>query len=168
MTHFEAKGRGLHDKLTSVENFIPPQLCKQIRYVASVRNAVVHEEGDNIMRNPAAYEATVVKIMHELREIRQRATKQSASPVIQRTSDKSVQSILNFLCFRQLIPWLFMVGSIAGFFVCLGNGFSIILAGLLGILAGALLAGFSRLIFYFSILGVLIFILFVCYYLITT
>jgi hypothetical protein len=168
VTHFKAQGRGLHEKLTSVENHIPPQLRKQIRFVASVRNAVVHEEGDNIMRNPVAYQATVAKILHELRGIHQHPTKRSRSSASQQTSGKSAQPILDFVCFRQLVPWLLMLGSVAGFFVCSKNGYGITLSSLLGILSGAVLASLSRIILYLSILGVLIFILFVSYYLVTT
>jgi hypothetical protein len=45
---FQADGRGLHEKLTSVEEDLPKALAKQIRYVASIRNSVVHEDGFNI------------------------------------------------------------------------------------------------------------------------
>jgi hypothetical protein len=42
---FGAEGRGLHEKLTSVENKIPSDLRKSIRWVATIRNKLVHEEG---------------------------------------------------------------------------------------------------------------------------
>jgi hypothetical protein len=42
---FGAEGRGLHEKLTSVENKIPSDLRKSIRWVATIRNKVVHEDG---------------------------------------------------------------------------------------------------------------------------
>ncbi len=43
---FQAEGKGLHEYLTSVENRIPPAILKRARYVASVRNKVVHENGE--------------------------------------------------------------------------------------------------------------------------
>ncbi|QRN97035.1 hypothetical protein JRI60_50140 [Archangium violaceum] len=41
---FGAQGRGLHEKLSSVERQVPAELHKTIRYVATVRNKVVHED----------------------------------------------------------------------------------------------------------------------------
>jgi hypothetical protein len=44
-SRFGAKGRGLHEKLTSVEKRIPQDVRKSIRWVATVRNKLVHEQG---------------------------------------------------------------------------------------------------------------------------
>ncbi|MEN5094018.1 hypothetical protein ABE458_25335 [Pseudomonas protegens] len=38
-----ASGRGLHEKLSSVEGMISPPMVKKIRWIASVRNKAVHE-----------------------------------------------------------------------------------------------------------------------------
>lgn len=40
---FGASGRGLHEKLTSVQSRLPQPLVKKMRYIASVRNRLVHE-----------------------------------------------------------------------------------------------------------------------------
>ncbi len=37
-----AVGRGLHEKLSSVENQLPFSLVKVLRYIATVRNKLVH------------------------------------------------------------------------------------------------------------------------------
>jgi hypothetical protein len=42
---FGATGRGLHEKLSSVESRIPMDLRKKIRYLATIRNKAVHEDG---------------------------------------------------------------------------------------------------------------------------
>ncbi|MEE2026107.1 peptidoglycan-binding domain-containing protein, partial [Alkalimonas mucilaginosa] len=42
---FAAEGRGLHEYLGSVEHRIPSHVVKKARYIASVRNQVVHQEG---------------------------------------------------------------------------------------------------------------------------
>ena len=42
-TRFGALGRGLHEKVSSVERSLPADLVKRIRWVASVRNGAVHE-----------------------------------------------------------------------------------------------------------------------------
>jgi len=40
-----ATGKGLHEKLSSVEEKLPSQLVKTIRYIATMRNSVVHQDG---------------------------------------------------------------------------------------------------------------------------
>src|SRR5207244_5940765 len=42
---FGAAGRGLHEKITSVQAKLPPPLVKRLRLVATVRNKIVHEAG---------------------------------------------------------------------------------------------------------------------------
>src|SRR5688500_142052 len=38
-----ATGKGLHEKVTSVQNRLPQPLVKKLRFVATVRNKIVHE-----------------------------------------------------------------------------------------------------------------------------
>ncbi len=38
-----ATGKGLHEKVTSVQDRLPPALVKKLRYIATVRNKIVHE-----------------------------------------------------------------------------------------------------------------------------
>jgi t-SNARE complex subunit (syntaxin) len=38
-----ATGRGLHEKISSVENRLPHELVRKLRLVATVRNKIVHE-----------------------------------------------------------------------------------------------------------------------------
>lgn len=45
---FGAQGKGLHEKLSSVERRLPASLVKRIRYLATMRNKVVHEGGFKI------------------------------------------------------------------------------------------------------------------------
>jgi hypothetical protein len=40
---FGATGRGLHEKVTSVEGKLPPPLVKKLRFIATVRNKLVHD-----------------------------------------------------------------------------------------------------------------------------
>ncbi len=42
--NYGAQGKGLHSKLSSVEDKLPPVLVNKIRFVASIRNKLVHEE----------------------------------------------------------------------------------------------------------------------------
>lgn len=43
-----ADGKGLHEKISSVESKLPNSLIKKLRYIASVRNKVVHEDNYHI------------------------------------------------------------------------------------------------------------------------
>lgn len=38
-----ATGRGLHEKVTSVHDKLSPALVKKLRFIATVRNKIVHE-----------------------------------------------------------------------------------------------------------------------------
>lgn len=40
-----AEGKGLHEKLTSIESNLNENLVKKIRYLATVRNKLIHEDG---------------------------------------------------------------------------------------------------------------------------
>jgi hypothetical protein len=42
---FGATGKGLHQKVSSVEGLLPQPLVRKLRLVATVRNKVVHESG---------------------------------------------------------------------------------------------------------------------------
>lgn len=42
---FNARGRGLHEKLDSVRDDLPPGVVRDLRLVATVRNRIVHESG---------------------------------------------------------------------------------------------------------------------------
>ncbi|MFA7496438.1 MAG: hypothetical protein WCY67_09005 [Acidithiobacillus sp.] len=47
-TQFSAEGRGLHECVSSVERRLPEKLVKVLRWIASLRNAVVHEDGSRL------------------------------------------------------------------------------------------------------------------------
>jgi hypothetical protein len=40
---FDARGRGLHEKIDSVRDDLPPAVVRDLRLVATVRNRIVHE-----------------------------------------------------------------------------------------------------------------------------
>lgn len=43
--HFGANGRGLHEKVGSVEGKLPGSVVKRLRFIATIRNKIVHDEG---------------------------------------------------------------------------------------------------------------------------
>ncbi len=38
-----ATGKGLHERVSSVQDRLPPPLMKKLRFIATVRNKIVHE-----------------------------------------------------------------------------------------------------------------------------
>ncbi|OQR83853.1 hypothetical protein ACHHYP_14186 [Achlya hypogyna] len=42
---FGATGRGLHEKISSANGDFSPQLVRQMRYLATIRNKLIHERG---------------------------------------------------------------------------------------------------------------------------
>lgn len=43
--HYSANGRGLHTKVDSVREALPADLVKQLRWIATMRNKTMHEDG---------------------------------------------------------------------------------------------------------------------------
>ncbi|MDO6499464.1 MULTISPECIES: DUF4145 domain-containing protein [Photobacterium] len=43
--HYHAEGKGLHQLITSCEERLPHEIIPKLRFIASVRNKTVHEEG---------------------------------------------------------------------------------------------------------------------------
>ena len=64
---FLAEGKGLHEKLTSIEHKIPEHLSKALRWIATVRNNTVH--GDAKPFDKEDYIQTANQIIYELNMI---------------------------------------------------------------------------------------------------
>ncbi len=47
-TYYYAEGRGLHQLITSCERRLPNDVISRLRFIATIRNKVVHEEGYKI------------------------------------------------------------------------------------------------------------------------
>ncbi|UTV27831.1 DUF4145 domain-containing protein [Photobacterium atrarenae] len=43
--HYHAEGKGLHQLITSCERRLPHEIIPTLRFVATVRNKIVHEDG---------------------------------------------------------------------------------------------------------------------------
>ncbi|KLV07380.1 hypothetical protein ABT56_04760 [Photobacterium aquae] len=43
--HYHAEGKGLHQLITSSEERLPHEIIPKLRFIASVRNKTVHEDG---------------------------------------------------------------------------------------------------------------------------
>jgi hypothetical protein len=65
--NFQAKGKGLNGKLNSVERKLPAALVKRIRYIATIRNKVVHDEGYRRIDDRQSFKRAVFEVQRELR-----------------------------------------------------------------------------------------------------
>jgi len=54
-TGFGASGRGLHEKVTSVADKLPEPLQKKLRFIATVRNKLMHDASYAKLDDPEAY-----------------------------------------------------------------------------------------------------------------
>jgi hypothetical protein len=61
---YHATGKGLHSKVSSVESELSPELVKKIRYIATIRNKLVHE--DDFHDLPANFIKTNKEVIKEL------------------------------------------------------------------------------------------------------
>lgn len=145
---FGATGRGLHEKLNSVEKKIPNDVQKQIRYVASVRNRIVHETTTNSIHDPAAFEATVVKI---LKQLEQQSQSLEGRKLVKdgKSASKATSSGKFFflICDRKVAPWFFLAGCVFGYSIGTVNDMGIPLSLLIGAFLGATAAFLSRLVY---------------------
>jgi len=71
---YGASGRGLHEKVSSVEKKIPAGLVKKLRYVATIRNHLVHEL-DFELDSPEEFFITAKKAIEELEQLKAQLAK---------------------------------------------------------------------------------------------
>lgn len=69
---FKATGKGLHEKVTSVSSQLTPKLCKRLRFLATIRNRLIHERGFDAIPDRdgfiAAFEESKAEIAAVLQE----------------------------------------------------------------------------------------------------
>jgi len=64
-----ASGKGLHEKVSSVQDRLPRPLVKRLRYIASVRNKFIHEANSNRLDDPNGYKDACSRAEAELRSL---------------------------------------------------------------------------------------------------
>ena len=62
-----ATGKGLHEKVTSVQQKLPPALVKKLRFVATVRNKIVHESSYQQLDDRPGFERACAEAERDLR-----------------------------------------------------------------------------------------------------
>lgn len=66
---FGATGKGLHEKITSSSGFLTPSLVKDMRYLATIRNKLIHEVRFDAIPNRTVFIEKFEKSKQELRHI---------------------------------------------------------------------------------------------------
>ncbi|QJW96877.1 DUF4145 domain-containing protein [Frigoriglobus tundricola] len=64
-----ATGKGLHEKVSSVQDRLPPQLVRKLRFVATVRNKIVHESAYTQIDDPGGFVRACDEAEAELRAL---------------------------------------------------------------------------------------------------
>ena len=64
-----ATGKGLHEKVSSVQDRLTPPLVKKLRFVATIRNKIVHESDYQKMDDRAGFERACDEAEGELRSM---------------------------------------------------------------------------------------------------
>ncbi|MFW2373665.1 MAG: DUF4145 domain-containing protein [Gammaproteobacteria bacterium] len=64
-----AQGKGLHEKVSSVEGKIPTALVKRIRYIATIRNKLIHEDNVRKINDRPSFKAAVKHVGKELKKL---------------------------------------------------------------------------------------------------
>ncbi len=65
---FHAHGRGLHEKLNHVSPPLPDKLVKKLRYIATIRNKIVHNADCNKLEDRTKFNTTCEQALQELEQ----------------------------------------------------------------------------------------------------
>jgi hypothetical protein len=94
---YAATGRGLHEKISSVENQLNVSLTRSLRFIATVRNKLVHETEAGVLEDRDRFEEVVADAVKDLsqpekpRTVTASSTTPPPEPVFQPTSTRSQQ-----------------------------------------------------------------------------
>lgn len=64
---YGAQGRGLHEKISDAEARLDPDLVRDLRFIATIRNKLVHEEGYDRIDDRAAFARRSARAAKKLR-----------------------------------------------------------------------------------------------------
>lgn len=142
-TQLGAEGRGLHEKASSVEHQLPSELLKKLRYIATIRNKVVHEAGYQIDN----YEKFVSSCEEALRFLRTARPANSSTPSSATTAEEKTRQFLLSLARPSAILFALIGGGLAWYSTGIGAG---IFAALVGLVIGFLLFSEGAVEFYIN------------------
>lgn len=171
--NFGATGRGLHEKIDSVSNRLAAQVIRDLRYVATIRNKIVHEEMTSTIDDRTRFASVVQTVVAALQPVtpqpsQNRTTSSESSHVSSEASTgvkdaRFIGSLVVGLSALLLAAWFkisFIVGLLIGaigFFVgyALGPFICAALGGilLLGFIAGLIWSAFWLLRTLYDLVG---------------
>ena len=139
--NFGAMGRGLHQKISSVEHLFPAATVKQIRYVATLRNKAVHEAGFEF-DDPDRFITTCEAVIDELAATPGLTSALAPEPSVQDAAvlvdslEERFRKRMTALMIPGGIILAAILGGLAMTYVGLGAA---ILAGIVGFVLGVVL-----------------------------
>jgi hypothetical protein len=63
--HYHAEGKGLHQLVSSCEDRLPHDVIKKLRFIATIRNKAVHEDGF-VLNDQRAFDTACRECLKEL------------------------------------------------------------------------------------------------------
>ena len=109
-----ASGRGLHEKITSVEHRLPEHIVKRARFVASVRNGVVHDP-TKFISDREGFENAVEDVTTYLRDQKidtagGKHARSAAKPAVRRSRGRPHRSFADRFRLAVLVGVLILAG----------------------------------------------------------
>jgi hypothetical protein len=80
-TNFEAHGKGLHEKISTARG-LPNQLVKDMRFLATVRNKLIHERGFDKIEDRAGFIKAFTRSALALEEMTKSNNKKDSSCIL--------------------------------------------------------------------------------------
>ena len=78
--YFHAHGKGLHEKVSSIETILPKDLIRRLRRIATIRNQIVHSvEFDHSGFDGKGYRKDFVHAQHELDQLHKHRNREHSS-----------------------------------------------------------------------------------------
>lgn len=93
--NFKANGKGLHEKISSIEDELPGTLIRKMRYIATIRNKIIHEADYQKIDDRKGFKKTCKLAKQELQQLT-------------RNRQGLVHRLLMALLFYLIIALLFM------------------------------------------------------------
>ena len=90
---YGATGKGLHEKASSVESQIPPDVMKKIRFIATIRNKAVHDDLETAEKEIENVRNAAEVVYREFRKHNPRRRMNSGEPLLL----KIIKAILKLL-----------------------------------------------------------------------
>ena len=90
---YGATGKGLHEKASSVESQLTPEVMKKIRFIATIRNKAVHDDLETAEREIENVRTAAETVYQEFRKHNPRRRMNSGEPLL----IKIIKAILKLL-----------------------------------------------------------------------